>query len=122
MTGIHRTLRTYRFTDKDPICGEVQTVVQDVGLFKNLKHVAELANVHPSTVKNLFHGGTRRPQNATIMAILTSLGYKREIVKARDLDVEKELEFARAWNKKERERVAAAREKMPKLAKKKKRA
>ncbi len=121
MTGIYRTLRTYRFTDKDPVCDELKTVVQDMGLFKNLAHVADLANLHKSTVSNLFHGKTRKPQNATCMAILTSLGYKREIVKARDVDVEKELEFARAWNKKERDRVAAAREKSP-LVKKRKRA
>jgi hypothetical protein len=98
-------LRTYRFTDKDPIAGELQTLLEDEGLFKNLKAVSELSGLHISTLKNLFHGSTKRPQNATAMAIATSIGYKRgPWMKARDLNVEQELEFARKWNQKERER------------------
>jgi transcriptional regulator with XRE-family HTH domain len=103
-------LRTYRFTDKDPVTGELQTLLEDEGLFKNLKTVAELSGLHPSTVKNIFHGGTKRPQNATVMAIATSIGYKRgPWMKSRDLNVEQELEFARKWNQRERERRAKLR-------------
>jgi hypothetical protein len=107
----HKYLRTYRFIDKDPVCDELRTLVQDEGLYTRLKILAELTNLAHSTLHNLFHGGTRRPQNATAMAIGTALGYKREWVKERKLDVEKELEFARAWNIKERKRLEAAREK-----------
>lgn len=102
-------LRTYRFIDKDPVCDELRTIVHEAGLSKKLRIVAELANLHHSTIKNLFHGATRRPQNATVMAIGTSLGYKREWVKDRELNVEEELVFARQWNKREKEKQEANR-------------
>lgn len=102
-------LRTYRFVDKDPVCDELRTLVHDAGLSKKLKIVAELANLHPSTIKNLFHGATKRPQNATVMAIGTSLGYKRDWVRDRDLNVEEELVFARQWNKREKAKQEANR-------------
>jgi hypothetical protein len=99
-------LRTYRFIDKDPVCDECRTIINDEGLSKRLSIVATLANLHPSTVKNMLHGATKKPQNATVMAILTSLGYTRKIVKERKLNIEEELVFAKQWNKKEREKQA----------------
>jgi hypothetical protein len=95
-------LRTYRFTDKDPVVDELHTLLEDEGLFQRLRHVAELASLHPSTTHNLFHGKTRRPQNATVMAIITSVGYERKFVRTRKLNFNEELVLARAWNKREK--------------------
>jgi hypothetical protein len=100
-------LRTYRFIEKDPVVDELRTLVNDVGLSKKLTIVATLANLHPSTVKNLFHGDTKRPQNATAMAIATCVGYTRKWVKEHELNVDKELEVARQWNKREKEKRLA---------------
>jgi hypothetical protein len=66
--------------------------------------VAALANLYPSTIRNMFHGATKKPQNATVMAIVTSLGYERQWVKKRKLNVEEELPFAKQWNKREKEK------------------
>jgi hypothetical protein len=103
-----KVLRTYRFIDKDPVKDELQTILQDEGLYERLKHVAELASLAPATVQNLFHGHTRKPQNATVMGIVTAVGYERKFVRVRKLDVEKEPEFARAWNKREKAKAEKA--------------
>jgi predicted transcriptional regulator len=95
-------LRTYRFTEKDLVVDELHTILDDEGLFTRLKHVAELASLHPSTLYNLFHGPTKRPQNATVMAIITSVGYERKFVRTRKLNFDEELVLARAWNKREK--------------------
>jgi hypothetical protein len=102
-------LRTYRFVDKDPVIDELRTIVNDEGLSKRLASVATLANLHPSTVKNMFHGATKKPQNATVMGIITALGYERKWIKARKLNVEQELVFAKQWNKRESEKLTASR-------------
>jgi hypothetical protein len=105
-----RTLRTYRFIDKDPVCDELRTLVEDRGLMEQLGRVAELAGVAPTTVQNLFNGETRRPQNRTVMGVATSIGYLRKWVSA-DFNLEEELKAARTWNAKEKKRVAALRAK-----------
>jgi hypothetical protein len=100
-------LRTYRFTDKDPVVDELRTMVKDAGLDKRLEILAELASLHKSTPKNLFHGDTKRPQNATVMAIAHATGHKRQWVKDRSINVDEELVFARKWNAREQEKRAA---------------
>jgi hypothetical protein len=110
--AVHKILRTYRFIDKDPVIDELRTLVQDEGLYGRLGVVAELANLAPSTLHNLFHGETRQPRNSTVMGIATSLGYLRTWAKATKLnDIEDELKLARAWNKRERKRQELEREK-----------
>jgi hypothetical protein len=101
----YRVLRTYRFIDKDPVCDRVKTVDQDEGLEKRLQVVADLAGLNINTVRALLFGGTKSPQNRTIMAIMTSLGYEHSFAKSRKLNVDEELEFARAYNKKEKARI-----------------
>jgi hypothetical protein len=102
-----KVLRTYRFIDKDPVVDELRTIVQDEGMDHRYNDLAELAGLAHSTIHNLFWGGTKRPQNATVMAIVTSLGYERKFVRARKLNVDEELVFAIAWNKKQREKAKA---------------
>lgn len=104
-----KVLRTYRFIDKDPVKDKLQTMLQDEGLFNKNKlgRVATLASLAKSTVDNLFFGDTRKPQHATVMAIVTACGYEMEFKKARKLNFDEELVFARAWNKKQEKRLAA---------------
>jgi transcriptional regulator with XRE-family HTH domain len=108
--GFLRIYRTYNMIDKDPCIDKVRTIVQDEGLFKNLTALGEISSVSSSTLNNWFHGETKRPQNATIMAVLSSLGYKQEYVKEKTIDVEKERKAGQAWL----EKRAEEREKTPK--------
>jgi hypothetical protein len=103
----NRVYRTYRFIDKDPVIDEVRTIVQDEGLMKSLKIVSQLSGLSMTTLNKWFGGETRKPQNASVMAVITALGYERKFVKSRSLDVERELEFAVAWLKKERAKAVA---------------
>jgi hypothetical protein len=111
--AVTRILRTYRFIDKDPGIDETRTLVQDAGLYSKakLKLLAELAGLSVSTLLNMYFGGTKTPHNATLMAIGTALGHERVWRKARSLNLEEELEFARAWNKREMARRKREREK-----------
>lgn len=116
MAFIKRTLRTYRFMDKDPVKDELQTVLQDVGMFsrQKLRQVAILANRAPATLDNLFFGGTKRPQNATIAAILEAVGYERVMQQVRVIkDWPGELEEAREANRRHRAKKTRAAAKAP---------
>src|SRR4051812_5257513 len=92
-----RLYRTYRFLDKDPVIDKIRTVVDDEGLMKRLTIVHELSGVATTTLNNWFNGHTKKPQNPTIEAVLTSLGYEREIVKKKDIDIERERKMAADW-------------------------
>jgi hypothetical protein len=94
--------RTYRWIDKDPIIGAVKTVVQDEKLKNSAVHA--ISGVATATLDNWFDGGTKKPQNATITAVTSALGYVRHdrlnvdgtvevaFEKARVLDWTKEIE------------------------------
>jgi transcriptional regulator with XRE-family HTH domain len=92
-----RLYRTYRFIEKDPVIDRVRTIVQDEGLYKNLTAVHEISGVSATTLHNWFHGDTRRPQHSTIAAVLSSLGYEEQFVKARDIDIEAERKAGLKW-------------------------
>jgi hypothetical protein len=100
--AVTRILRPYNFVDKDPVIDEVRTVITDEGLFKKLGTVADLSSLSRTTLDNWFHGDTKRPQYASVMAVMLSLGYDRKWIKSREINLDKELEFARAWLKRER--------------------
>lgn len=120
--AVHRRmLRDYRFMDKDPVKDELQTVLQDVGLFsrQKLKQVAILANRAPATLDNLFFGSTKRPQNATIAAILEGIGYERVMRQVRKIeDLDAELKEARAANKAHKAKKAKAAKPAPRQRRK----
>jgi DNA-binding phage protein len=106
-----RVLRTYRFVDKDPVIDMCRIMLQDLGLFskKNMAKVAALASLHGNTLHNMFFGDTRRPQHATVMALITACGFEITLKQARKLNFEEELTFARAWNKKQHARLKTMR-------------
>lgn len=109
-----RLYRTYRYIDKNPVIDKVRTIVQDEGLFKDLKIVHEISGVATTTLDNWFHGETRNPQHATIAAVITSLGYEEQFIKTKDLNIEAERKAAADW--------LARQERKSKQAKQKKRA
>jgi transcriptional regulator with XRE-family HTH domain len=72
------TYKSYNFVDKDPIIDEIRTVYQQSGV--NYKWLEDNSGVTAQTLSNWFTGKTKKPQAATINAVLRSLGYKLGIV------------------------------------------
>ncbi len=100
--------RNYRFIDKNPVIDVMRTAVQDEGLMERLQVVADLAGLTIGTIRGWFDGDVRDPRHSSVMTTLIGLGYENKWAKARKLDVEKELEFARAWLKRERAKAVRA--------------
>jgi hypothetical protein len=101
--SILHVYRTYNFIDKDPVIDEMRTLVKDEGLIKKLNIVHELSGVSVSTLTNWFDGETKAPQNRTISAVATALGYERKWQKTKDLDIDAELKKAKAWAERQRQ-------------------
>lgn len=95
-----KQFRTYRFTNKDPVCDEVATLVDDAGL-RGRQHtgkIATLSTLAKSTVDGLLYGDTCHPRNSTVMAIATSLGFERTWKRTTNrFDLEAELKKAREF-------------------------
>ena len=72
MTGF--TYKSYSFVDKDPIIDELRTIVQQHGA--TYKDIHEQSGVSASTLTAWFVGSTKKPQSATINAVLRSMGWK----------------------------------------------
>jgi hypothetical protein len=99
--------RTYRWVDKDAIIDAVKTVVQDEHLKNNTVH--QISGVATATLDNWFNGSTKKPQNATITAVTSALGYVRRdelrtdgtvnvgFTKARKLNFKDEMEKQADW-------------------------
>lgn len=68
------TYKSYSFIDKDPIIDQVRTVVQDSG--QTYQWIEDKSGVTSQTLRNWFAGRTKRPQFATVNAVLRSLGMK----------------------------------------------
>jgi hypothetical protein len=103
--GFLRTYRTCSYIDKNPVIDKMRTLIQDEGLIKKLSIVHEISGVSTSTLDNWFNGTTRSPQHATIAAVITSLGYKEEFVKEKDIDIEKERKVAADWLEKQEKKT-----------------
>jgi hypothetical protein len=99
--------RTYRWVDKDPIIDAVRTVVNDEHLKNSAVH--SISGVATATLDNWFGGVTKKPQNSTICAVTSALGYVRRdslnkdgtvavgFTKARSLDYRDEIEKQADW-------------------------
>jgi hypothetical protein len=88
--------------DKNPIIDVIRTVIQDEGLIDKLQIVADLSTLSYSTIDGWLNGDVRDPRHSSTMAVMLALGYKQSWSKERKINLEKELEFARAWLKRER--------------------
>jgi DNA-binding phage protein len=64
--------KSYNFTDKDPIIDVMRTLVEKSGM--SWDEIAEKSGVSKTTLYGWFQGKTMRPQFATVMAVLTTLG------------------------------------------------
>lgn len=71
--------KSYSFTDKDPIIDKLRTMIKDDGIEHN--KLAEQSGVSTATLWNWFYGQTKRPQFATVAAVVRSMGYELEIVR-----------------------------------------
>ena len=72
------TYKSYNFVDKDPMIDEIRTIVEQSGA--TYKWVNENSGVSVNTISKWFDGQTRRPQAATMNAVLRSLGFKLGVV------------------------------------------
>lgn len=75
------TYKSYVFVDKDPIIDEIRTIVNESGA--TYAYISALSGVSSGTLVNWFSGTTKRPQAASINAVLRALGYRLEITKMR---------------------------------------
>lgn len=87
------TYRSYSFVDKDPVIFKVKTLLEKEHVSYNDVHI--MSSVSAGTLRNWFEGETRRPQYATIAAVVSSLGYTQKFVRARNVNFEREVEKAR---------------------------
>lgn len=92
-----RVYRTYNFIDKDPIIDRTRTVLQETLGDKFERRAARLSGVSATTLGNWFRGGTRRPQFATVAAVLSSVGYDLAPKRDKRIDEEAELKRAAQW-------------------------
>jgi DNA-binding phage protein len=75
-----RIYKSYNFIDKDPIIDEIRTVMQDEGVSHT--YIEEVSGVTTQTLRNWFDGKTRRPQFATVKAVVRAMGYDVGLVRA----------------------------------------
>jgi DNA-binding phage protein len=66
-----RTYKSYNFVDKDPIIDFARTRVYANG---GPNKMATASGVSPGTLYGWFHKKTRRPQFATVAAVLLACG------------------------------------------------
>ena len=78
-SGVLKLYSSYNFVDKDPIIDKVRTLVNREG--KSYREISEASGVTTSTMYNWFDGKTRRPQYATVMAVVHALGYRSVLTK-----------------------------------------
>jgi hypothetical protein len=72
------TYKSYNFVDKDPMIDEIRTIVEQSGA--SYKWINAESSVSTQTIAKWFDGSTRRPQAATMNAVLRALGKKLGIV------------------------------------------
>jgi transcriptional regulator with XRE-family HTH domain len=71
MTRGLRLYKSYSFREKDPCIDVLRTLVRDSG--KTYAGVEDASGVTAQTLRNWFHGTTRRPQFATVAAVARAL-------------------------------------------------
>jgi hypothetical protein len=71
------TYKSYSFVDKDPLIDHIRTVIQDSKL--SIMAIVEKSGVSYGTINAWLYGTTRRPQAASINAVLRACEYKLNI-------------------------------------------
>ena len=80
--GALRLYNSYNFVDKDPVIDKVRTLVKREGL--KYSEIHKLSGVTVGTMHNWFEGKTKRPQYATVMAVVHALGYRAHFLRKGD--------------------------------------
>lgn len=70
------TYKSYNFVDKDPVIYEIWELVKGV----SFGYIEEESGVSVSCLMSWFYGPTKKPQNATVRAVLRAVGYDYRIV------------------------------------------
>lgn len=71
--------KTYLFKDKDPVIHEVEDTMKREGF--TIARIEALSGVTANTMRNWFYGATKRPNNATVQAVMRAMGYQAKWVK-----------------------------------------
>jgi predicted transcriptional regulator len=71
------TYKSYSFIDKDPMIDQVRTVVQES--LMTYKAISDASGVSAVTIRNWLDGATKKPQAATVNAVLRTCGHKLAI-------------------------------------------
>jgi transcriptional regulator with XRE-family HTH domain len=71
------TYKSYNFVDKDPIIDYIRTVIRDSGM--KLKNISLESGVSYYTINSWLYGKTKRPQAASINAVLRACNYQLSI-------------------------------------------
>lgn len=69
--------KSYNFVDKDPVIDVVRTIIDDSGMKQ--KKISAESNVSLSTIQSWLKGRTKRPQFATVAAVVRCCGANIEI-------------------------------------------
>ncbi len=72
---------SYNFIEKDPIIDEIRTIIQREKV--TYRYIEHKSGVTYNTLNNWFNGKTKRPQAATIRAVLRCIGYDLRLVRSR---------------------------------------
>ncbi len=106
---LYRTYEHYR----DPVIDEVKDAIEKENLLKKPAIVAGIATLSPGTVRNWLDGTTRRPQYATVMAVMVALGYQRGNFRhVEKLDVKEALKAAKRWKERQEAKKQSAKERL----------
>lgn len=77
--GHLKLYKSYNFVDKDPVIDKMRTIIKREGA--TYREITKDSGVSYTTLHNWFDGKTRRPQYATVLAVVRAMGYVQEFVK-----------------------------------------
>jgi hypothetical protein len=72
-----RLYKSYNFIDKDPVIDTLRNMID--GSKKSYGKIHAESDVSITTLRGWFHGKTKRPQFATVAAVVRSLGYEVKV-------------------------------------------
>jgi DNA-binding phage protein len=80
MTSSLKLYKSYNFVDKDPIIDRMRNISErnEIGI----PRIAAQSGVSEGTIRNWFYGKTKRPQYATVAAVMIAMGYRVEWTKS----------------------------------------
>lgn len=66
--------KSYNFVDKDPVIDLMSGISQRNKI--SIPKIAADSGVSEATIRNWFFGKTKRPQFATVAAVMSAMGYR----------------------------------------------